>query len=49
VRRGGFELALFRNSLSLAFLALFVIAFLLHGLGGLRAYNRGRISTANLG
>ncbi|HEU5099501.1 MAG TPA: DUF6766 family protein [Roseiflexaceae bacterium] len=43
VRKGGFELALFKNSLSLAFLALFIIAFLLHGAGGLSAYNQEQV------
>jgi hypothetical protein len=42
VRKGGFQLTLFKNSLSLAFLALFIVAFLLHGLGGLSAYNEGQ-------
>jgi len=43
VRRGGFALKLFQNSLSLAFLVLFVIAFVLHGLGGMNAYNQEQI------
>jgi hypothetical protein len=43
VRRGGLVLALYKNSLSLAFLILFIIAFILHGLGGLKAYNQGQL------
>jgi hypothetical protein len=40
VRAGGLALAIYRNSLSLAFLALFVLAFLLHAAGGMSAYNQ---------
>ena len=40
VRRGGFALTLFKNSLSLVFLVLFIITFLLHGVSGLSAYNQ---------
>lgn len=43
VRRGGFALILFRNSLSLVFLALFIITFLLHAWGGLSAYNQEQV------
>jgi hypothetical protein len=43
VRRGGFALKLFRNSLSLVFLGLFLIAFALHGLGGMSAYNQEQL------
>jgi hypothetical protein len=39
VRAGGWALTLFKHSLSLAFLILFIIAFILHGWGGLSAYN----------
>ena len=39
VRRGGLALALYRNSLSLAFAALFLIAFVLHAAGGAGEYN----------
>lgn len=40
VRRGGLVLKLYENSLSLAFLLLFLAAFLLHAAGGAREYNQ---------
>ena len=39
VRKGGFALKLYENSLSLAFFLLFAVSFLLHAAGGARAYN----------
>jgi hypothetical protein len=39
VRRGGWLLKIYENSLSLAFMALFLGSLLLHGLEGARAYN----------
>jgi len=39
VKRGGFWLTVYRNSLSMAFLALFLAAFLLHAWTGSREYN----------
>lgn len=39
VRKGGAILKLYEHSLSLAFLVLFLGAWFLHALGGLRAYN----------
>jgi hypothetical protein len=39
VRRGGWILKLYENSLSLAFLLLFLISFTLHAVGGTAAYN----------
>jgi hypothetical protein len=39
VRKGGFVLKLYENSLSLAFLLLFLLSFFLHALGGARVYN----------
>ncbi len=39
VRRGGLALALYRNSLSAALLALFVVSFVAHAAGGARAFN----------
>ena len=39
VRRGGWLLAIYRRSLSLAFLALFLASFALHAVTGSRAYN----------
>jgi hypothetical protein len=38
VRRGGWILRLYENSLSLAFLGLFVMSFALHAIGGARDY-----------
>jgi hypothetical protein len=39
VKRGGFVLKLYENSLSLALLALFILSFFLHAVGGAGAYN----------
>lgn len=39
VRRGGWRLRLYEHSLSLAFLLLFLVSFLLHAVGGVRAHN----------
>jgi len=39
VRKGGFVLRLYENSLSLAFLVLFLSCFVLHAIGGARHYN----------
>jgi len=39
VRRGGWVLWLYENSLSIAFLILFVTSFLLHAVGGARKHN----------
>jgi hypothetical protein len=44
VRRGGWVLKLYENSLSAAFLCLFLIAFTLHAIGGARAYNVEQIA-----
>jgi hypothetical protein len=43
VRRGGFILKLYEQSLSLAFLLLFLLAFVLHAVGGAAEYNQGQI------
>ena len=40
VRKGGFVLKLYENSLSLTFLVLFLAALLLHAAGGSREYNQ---------
>ncbi len=40
VRRGGWILKLYENSLGLAFAVLFLISFALHAYGGARIYNR---------
>ena len=42
VRRGGWAYKLYAHSLSLAFLLLFLIAFVLHILGGTKNYNEER-------
>jgi hypothetical protein len=39
VRRGGWVLKAYEHSLSIGFLTLFVIAFLIHAIGGTHAYN----------
>jgi hypothetical protein len=39
VRRGGWVLRLYENSLSLAFVLLFLLSFFFHGLGGSAEYN----------
>lgn len=39
VKRGGFLLKIYENSLSIAFLILFAVSFLLHGVGGAKEYN----------
>jgi len=43
VRRGGWVLRLYENSLSLAFLALFVVSFWLHAAGGARMHNTAEL------
>jgi hypothetical protein len=44
VKKGGLALALYRHSLSLAFLALFLVSFAGHAVAGLAAYNEERHS-----
>jgi hypothetical protein len=39
VRKGGFVLKLYENSLSIAFLLLFLLSFFFHAVGGARVYN----------
>lgn len=39
VRRGGWVLTLYQNSLSIAYFGLFGLSFWLHALGGLKQYN----------
>ncbi|SFD11688.1 DUF6766 family protein [Spirosoma endophyticum] len=39
VRRGGWVLKLYQNSLSIAYFVLFALSFWLHALGGLKQYN----------
>jgi hypothetical protein len=40
VRRGGWVLKLYENSLALAFVVLFLLSFLLHAVGGAEEYNQ---------
>jgi len=47
VRRGGMWLAVYKRSLSLAFLALFVASFLLHAWTGSRAFNTEQVSAGS--
>ncbi|HEY0680759.1 MAG TPA: DUF6766 family protein [Steroidobacter sp.] len=44
VRRGGWVLALYSNSLSLAFVLLFLISFGLHAVGGTAAHNEEELT-----
>jgi hypothetical protein len=48
VKRGGFILVLYRNSLSLAFVVLFLLSFVLHALGSLQNFNEERIMDGGL-
>lgn len=43
VRRGGFVLKLYENSLSLAMLLLFILSFTLHAVGGRGEYNQDQL------
>jgi hypothetical protein len=43
VRRGGLALVVYQNSLSLALVALFLMSFLLHALGGRADYNQQQL------
>jgi succinate dehydrogenase hydrophobic anchor subunit len=47
VRRGGWWLAIYRNSLSLTFMTLFLAAFLLHALTGSREFNNEQASAGS--
>ena len=42
VRKGGLVLTLYENSLSLAFLLMFLVAFILHAVGGAEEYNQSQ-------
>jgi hypothetical protein len=44
VKRGGFWLALYRRSLSLALFALFAVSFVLHAYGGAQEENVGLVA-----
>ena len=43
VRKGGWTLRLYENSLSIALLALFVFSFIMHAVGGASAYNQEQL------
>jgi len=43
VRAGGWKLKLYEHSLSLAFLALFLLSFVVHGMGGAREYSQEQL------
>jgi len=43
VRRGGWVLKLYKNSLSIAFFSLFALSFVFHALGGMKEYNTEQI------
>jgi hypothetical protein len=43
VRRGGWVLKLYENSLSLAFLLLFLLSFVLHGVSGAEVYSQEQV------
>ncbi len=43
VKRGGFVLALYRHSLSLAFAFLFIISFTMHAYGSFKNYNTEQV------
>jgi hypothetical protein len=47
VRRGGLALAFYQHSLSIAFVALFLASFALHGYGGLAEFNEQRLAHGN--
>ncbi|AKD54807.1 DUF6766 family protein [Spirosoma radiotolerans] len=43
VRKGGWVLTLYKNSLSLAFFLLFGLSFFLHAIGGVKQYNAEQV------
>lgn len=47
VRAGGLVLVLYEHSLSLTFLLLFLLSFLLHAVGGVQEYNQDQIEHGN--
>ena len=47
VRRGGWQLRIYENSLGLAFVALFLLSFAMHGIGGQHEYNANREEHGN--
>ena len=49
VRRGGIWLSLYSRSLTLAFLLMFLVSFLLHAAGGAREYSQDQIAHGQSG
>ncbi len=49
VRRGGLMLKIYQNSLSLAFLVLFLASFALHAYGARAFTTRGRLDSRSFG
>lgn len=47
VRKGGIALKLYENSLSLAFLLLFLLSFIFHAISGAREYNQDQLEHGN--
>lgn len=47
VRKGGIILTLYEYSLSLVFLILFIVSFLLHAMSGAREYNQDQLEHGN--
>lgn len=43
VKRGGWQLKIYQNSLSIVFFSLFLLSFALHAVGGAKAYNLEQI------
>jgi len=43
VKRGGFLLKLYQNSLSIALFTLFAISFIMHAVGGAKVYNEAQV------
>ena len=43
VKRGGWALKIYQNSLSIALFGMFFVSFVLHGVGGVKEYNQEQI------
>jgi hypothetical protein len=48
VRRGGWVLKIYENSLAIAFALMFFISFVLHGIGGVSDYNEDRVQAGKM-
>jgi hypothetical protein len=44
VKKGGWRLAIYEHSLSIAFVALFLVSIVLHAIGGARAYSEEQLA-----